>query len=318
MISPKVSVITSVFNGARYLESGIASILNQTLGEFEYLIVDDASTDRTPAILHQIARRDRRVRVIKNDANAGLTRSLNIALDQARGTYIARHDSDDIALPPRLAEQSVWLDCHPEVFLCGTDFDYLNGQGGVIEHDSRRLPMSADQIAERLEQKNCLVHSTIMFRNDRVRYREKFYYSQDYDLFLLLRSQGRRLAIIPRKLVQYRWEAGAISFRKRRQQALFAEQARRFYFQRRQNGRDDYEQWNEQSILKLPDRGDEAAVLWEDLITLYLQNGQIRLARDIYRQAENKPIPAPKRFALQIFLLFPAIYRLYRYFRYHD
>ncbi len=318
MSRPTVSVITSVYNGGRYLGPGIDSILSQTLNDFEYLIVDDASTDRTPALLDEIAKHDSRIRVITNEANIGLTRSLNIALAQARGIYIARHDGDDIALPQRLAEQREWLDAHPEICLCGTDFDYINGPGSVIHHDSRQLPITTDQIAKRLEQKNCLVHSTIMFRNEHVRYREKFYYAQDYDLYLVLRSQGRQLAVLPRKLVRYRWEAAAISFRKRRQQALFAEQARRFYFQRRQNGRDEYDQWNEQSILKLPDRRNESAVSWEDLITLHLRNGQIRLARDTYRQAEHESIPASKRFAFQIFLLIPGLYRLYRLLRYHD
>ena len=110
-MAPKVSVVMSVYNGERYLREAVDSILGQTFGAFEFVIVDDASTDETPLILSGYT--DPRIVFLRNDENLGLTRSLNVGLKMACGEYIARQDADDISLPNRLERQVGLLDEQP-------------------------------------------------------------------------------------------------------------------------------------------------------------------------------------------------------------
>ena len=102
---PKVSVLMPVWNGERYLAGAIESILTQTFYDFELLIIDDGSTDRTPLVIRDY--HDHRIRRVENEKNIGITKSLNHALELARGQYVARMDADDISSPQRLARQGV-------------------------------------------------------------------------------------------------------------------------------------------------------------------------------------------------------------------
>ena len=113
-----ISVIMPTYNTPReFLENAIQSILRQTYGDFEFIIVDDCSTDDTEEYLRSIA--DSRIRVIRNQTNLGITKSLNIGLREARGEYIARMDSDDIALPERFEKQLKFMQEHQNVIVCG-------------------------------------------------------------------------------------------------------------------------------------------------------------------------------------------------------
>lgn len=320
MKKPELTVITTVHNGENYLEAGIACILQQTFTDFEYLIVDDGSTDQTAQLLKDIADQDQRVKIITNETNLGLTKSLNLSLGLAQGRYLARHDCDDFALPNRLAEQYEYLNSQPNFFLCGTDFDYIDSAGRRTVRHSSDTPLTPEAIAKRLPKKNCYVHSTIMFRNEGVKYREKFYYSQDYDLYLMLLTSGKRLGIVPKKLVQYRWDPYAISFSNRQKQHLFAVVGRRFYQERLRTGQDSYDSWNEQSILTLPNTSENKRVLLEDRLTFCLQNGQPGLAGAILTEATAQHVRLPlfKRIAFQTFIRYPALYSLYRRLRYHE
>ena len=112
---PKVSVVMSVYNAEPYLEAAIDSILNQTFRDFEFVIVDDGSTDGSTEILEKYAKGDSRIRLVHNAFNKGLIRSLNRGVKLAKGEYIARQDGDDVSLPQRLASQVQFLDEHPEI-----------------------------------------------------------------------------------------------------------------------------------------------------------------------------------------------------------
>src|SRR3972149_7024941 len=105
---PKISVVMAVYNGLPYLPQAMESILNQTLRDFEFIVVEDASLDDSLSVLRSY--NDRRIRLIVNKKNLGLSRSLNKGLDAANGEYVARMDHDDISLPTRLAEQKAYLD----------------------------------------------------------------------------------------------------------------------------------------------------------------------------------------------------------------
>ncbi len=116
--APRVNVIMAVFNGEQYLQEAIESILRQTFDNFEFVIIDDGSTDKTVEILNRFS--DERIKRLTNESNIGLTRSLNRGIRFSRGEYIVRQDADDVSLPERLAKQVAYLDAHSMVGLVGT------------------------------------------------------------------------------------------------------------------------------------------------------------------------------------------------------
>lgn len=130
---PEITVLMAVYNGERYLREVIESILGQSFGDFEFLIVDDASTDGTSFLLREYGLADKRIRLISNERNLGLSRSLNRGLEQAKGVYIARMDADDISRPERFATQLAWLKAHPEILVLGSAIQ-------MIDENSHPLP----------------------------------------------------------------------------------------------------------------------------------------------------------------------------------
>jgi len=118
MKEPKVTVLMPVYNGEKYLNEAIDSILGQTFKDFKFLIINDGSTDGTADILKSY--KDSRIKVTNNEKNIGLTKSLNKGLKMAKSEYIARMDADDISLPTRLQKQVEFMDSHPKVGVCGT------------------------------------------------------------------------------------------------------------------------------------------------------------------------------------------------------
>lgn len=128
---PKISVVMSVYNGERYLGEAVESIFNQTFSDFEFIIINDGSTDRTPEILTEID--DPRAKVI-NQPNRGLTASLNRAIRLAKGEYIARMDADDISEPTRLERQVEVLDRDPDVVLVACWYEVIDEKGNFLAH----------------------------------------------------------------------------------------------------------------------------------------------------------------------------------------
>ena len=116
--TPRVSVVTTVYNGEPYVDRAIPGILSQTFEDFEYILVDDGSTDRTPEILRELASRDKRVRVF-SPGRMGVAAAANYGIAQARGEYIARQDFDDRSYPERLRLQVKLLDANPDVGVVG-------------------------------------------------------------------------------------------------------------------------------------------------------------------------------------------------------
>jgi glycosyltransferase involved in cell wall biosynthesis len=213
----------SVYNGARFLGEAIDSVLAQTLDNFEFVIVDDGSTDRTPAILEGYA--DSRILLLRNTHNVGLTRSLNRGLAAARGTYVARQDADDRSLPERFARQVSYLDAYPELAVVGTAHIALTESGQTIR--TAMHPLEHTEIRERLLYDGSqFCHGSVMARKsclDAVGgYDERFAVSQDLDLFLRL-SERFRLANLPEPLYQLRvWKGSVTEQRRTQKHALLA------------------------------------------------------------------------------------------------
>jgi glycosyltransferase involved in cell wall biosynthesis/tRNA A37 methylthiotransferase MiaB len=219
--SPKISVIMSVYNGAEHLEDAIKSILKQTQPNFEFIIINDASTDSTSEILAKFD--DPRIVIITNDENLGLTRSLNIGFKIAKGEYIARMDADDISHPLRFEKQVFFLDGHPDCLVVGT-------WTVVIGEDGRHLDLwKTEAEACRLEVSNPIVHGSAMIRKKILEklggYNEQFRYAQDYDLWIRISEYGR-LCNLQEKLYYWRCHKKSISVSKKNDQLRFAAIAR--------------------------------------------------------------------------------------------
>lgn len=182
-----VSVLMSVYNGEEFLPSAIMSILNQEGVEFELIVTNDGSTDRSGMIVDHFARLDPRVRVIHQE-NRGLTYSLNHMLSLSRGEFVARLDADDVAYPGRLAQQVAYLTVRPEVGLVGTWVNFVMADGESIVVVC--LPDDDGVIKHFLNGGlNPLTHSSVMFRRDllhQLGLTYRFLSSQDYDLWLCL------------------------------------------------------------------------------------------------------------------------------------
>jgi len=200
---PKVTVLMSVYNGEKFLRKAVDSILNQTYKNFEFLIINDFSTDSSRDII--LSYRDPRIRLIDNQENIGLTRSLNKGLKLARGEYVARMDSDDISLPQRIEKQIEFLEQHPKVVLLGSWAEIID-QNEMIK-DIWKYPTNHCFIAWKLLFGNCLVHSAVMYRKDCILdsggYNELTTYAQDYELWIKLSSAGEIIQL-PEVLVKCR------------------------------------------------------------------------------------------------------------------
>lgn len=179
---PKVSVLMSVYNGAQYLKEAIESILNQTFSDFEFIIINDASTDSSRKII--TGYKDPRIVLVDNAANLGLTRSLNKGLNLAQGEYIARMDSDDICLPDRLIKQVQFMDANPEIGVCGTWVKIIGERNGEIW----KYPSRPRVIKCMLLFGPVLAHPTAMLRMEAFKkygllYNTEFKRTQDYELW---------------------------------------------------------------------------------------------------------------------------------------
>jgi glycosyltransferase involved in cell wall biosynthesis len=200
---PRVTVVMAVYNGERYLDEALRSLFAQTFDDYELLVVDDASADLTPKIL--AGYEDRRLRVLRNERNLGLTASLNRALREARGMYVARQDVDDLSDGTRLERQVAFLDEHKTVVLLGTAYRRIDEDGRAT--GDRPVPQDANSIRWRLLFMNVFSHSTVMFRRSVLSevglYDESFRYAQDYELWSRI-ARRHPVAALPDVLVSYR------------------------------------------------------------------------------------------------------------------
>ncbi|MBI3951597.1 MAG: glycosyltransferase [Acidobacteria bacterium] len=207
---PRVSVLMPVYNGAPFLREAIESILSQTFTDFEFIIVDDGSTDETPEILGSYS--DPRIRLLHHETNQGLTASLNDGLAVARGQLIARQDADDISLPQRLAVQVAFMEAYPEMGLIGSARIRISEDGTDLhtsapETDNLKLKWL-------LLFRNQFTHTAVMFRRELAeaagRYRRDEYPSDDYGLWSRMAKRAK-LANISEPLVKYRIRCGSIT-----------------------------------------------------------------------------------------------------------
>jgi len=205
--APCVTVLMSVYNAGDYLAQAIQSILEQSFRYFEFLIINDASTDRSREII--LSFNDPRIVLVDNDNNIGLTRSLNKGLKLARGKYIARMDADDISMPERLQKQVGFLESHPEYCLVGSYFQLYPSEKIM------RVPVHDEEIRSLMLFRNTFAHPAVMFRKEivdryRLYYNEDLLAAQDEELWYRMSKYGK-MYNLPEILLQYRVHPDQIS-----------------------------------------------------------------------------------------------------------
>ena len=212
--APRVSVVMSVYNNEAVVGQAVESILAQTFGDFEFLIVNDGSSDGSAAILDDHARRDPRIRLFHR-ANRGLIACLNFMIGEARGSLIARMDGDDVSLPERFARQVAYFDAHPACGVLGTNTNELD-EVGTVTACTDFHPFDHEAIVAALGQASPYCHSSVMMRRDAVvgvqGYRAAYRHCEDYDLWLRL-SERVEMANLPDRLQLYRRSPGQVSNR---------------------------------------------------------------------------------------------------------
>ena len=171
-----------VYNGFKYLDEAMKSILNQTFQNFEFIIIDDGSTDDSVKIIKSYD--DNRIRLVENKNNLGQSETLNIGLNIAKGKYIARMDQDDISMPERLERQSEFMEDNPQIGVCGTWIQLIGKYNGIAE-----LETEDDLIKIKLLTNQNLAHPSVMIRkqileNYKLSYSISYTVAQDYDLWV--------------------------------------------------------------------------------------------------------------------------------------
>jgi hypothetical protein len=176
----------AVHNGERYLPQAVDSVLVQTYRDFEFLIVNDGSTDRSDEILRSYS--DPRIRILENPKNIGLTRSLNLGLQEARGSFVARQDADDRSDRCRLEKQVAFLETHNDAALVGSQFRVINEAGRVLRGLANYRAQTPLAIQWQLLFGNPFVHTSVMFRRSLIYdtfrgYDESYVFNQDFELW---------------------------------------------------------------------------------------------------------------------------------------
>lgn len=211
---PLISVVMPVWNGERYLPEALDSILAQSFRDFEFIILDDGSTDRTPGILAAYAARDPRIRVVRLD-HEGIVIALNRGVAEARARWIARMDADDIAHPERFARQWAAIQGNPDAILCHTYISIIGDPKFVTP--AGRFVRSKALLALRLCFQCPIVHPTVMFRKDAFLecggYLPEERHAEDFGLWGRFLMKGGVVGV-PEASLDFRVHAASISKQK--------------------------------------------------------------------------------------------------------
>ena len=210
--APEISVIMSVYNGEKYLKEAIDSVISQTFTDWELIITDDCSSDKTPEILKQYAAADSRIKVLTNEKNLKLPASLNRALSQARGKYIARLDADDVCLSRRLEKQHEFMESSPDIsisscrFISKKGMIYCSGGGGGN--------CKADQMKALLLVTNPVLHPGVIAKSSvlkSLKYDEELTCTEDLELWTRAAACGYKIEVQDEYLMIYRLHENQIT-----------------------------------------------------------------------------------------------------------
>jgi glycosyltransferase involved in cell wall biosynthesis len=218
MTPPRLSVLMTVYNAGAFLDPAIESVLAQDCRDFEFIIVDDGSTDSSVERVRRYG--DPRIRLHVNARNLGQTPALNVGLDLCRGTYIVRMDADDVCLPGRFSRQAAFLDAYPEIGILGGAMYLIDAKGRRFGHAAQ--PCGDTALRWSSMTRNPFNHPTVMLRTELLRrtgqrFDEQYGANQDYDLWDRL-IPHTRIANLRDPLLGYRIHGGNISIRRAEEQ----------------------------------------------------------------------------------------------------
>lgn len=241
---PAISVVIPVHNCERYVAEAIESILDQTFGDFELIIVDDGSTDGTGAILDEYARTDERVRVIRHAEGQGEGAARNAGIAAAKAEHLAFTDADDLSEPERLELQKQYLDAHPEVGAVASSHILTDVDGDYLA--ARHVRYEGAELTDRMQRYCHLHHWSILFRTDVLRdiggYRAGFAIATDYDMLLRL-IERTSIGTLDHVVCRYRQVPSSMKYTGSEAMHESAAIARMFARQRAERGSDDYDEY---------------------------------------------------------------------------
>ena len=203
---PAVSIIMTVYNGERYIEEAIQSMLDQTFKDFEFIIINDGSNDKSLSLIEAFSRKDTRISYISRE-NKGLIYSLNQAIDKSKGCYIARMDADDVSYPQRLAKQYSFMEAN-DLDICGGDFIFINREG--LPQDSYEVPKSDVEILLTMASNVPFAHPSVMMRKKFLSEHNLKYgsnghrFADDIDLWMNMYNLGAKFGNLDCDILKYR------------------------------------------------------------------------------------------------------------------
>lgn len=209
----KVSIILPAYNAEDTIQCAIQSIMRQTYKDYEVVAIDDGSSDKTFSILAAYQLKHSNIRLVKNDNNMGLIKTLNLGLDLAQGEYVVRMDADDVMEPNRLALQTTFMEAHPECVASGGQMSLF----GVKRGNARIQPLEHSQIFNASFMMCPIYHPTAIvrmqfIRDHNIKYNEQYVYAEDYKLWSdILKIDGAKLANIPDRVLRYRTSSTQVS-----------------------------------------------------------------------------------------------------------
>lgn len=246
-MKPLVSIVMPAYNAEKFIREAIDSILNQSFCDFELIILNDGSTDRTQSIIESYV--DARIKLI-NKENSGVASTLNMGLKESIGEFIWRHDADDVSLPEKLERQLSFLESNPDFSLCATQVAFMTERGKVAW--SKRQPKSKwlqekgfrEVLFEDFSPYSPITHGTVLFRKSILssvpHYREAFITSEDIDMWLRMMEFGK-LAVINECLSLHRLSTASATAIHGWKNEFYREKAKEFYKVRGSGGQDELE-----------------------------------------------------------------------------
>ena len=219
----KITVLMPVYNGEKYLQESIDSILNQSYSAFEFLIIDDGSNDNTVGIIEEY--QDERICLVQNEHNLGIAATLNKGITMSRCEYIARMDSDDVAHVNRLSEQLRFMDDNPDVAVCGSLMDSVDNPQIIYDFPCGEIVDFHLLYGPPVAHPSAMIRKSVLVQNGFF-YDETIKYAQDYDLWSRV-SKAARITNIPQVLMSYRTHSGQVSQCNIEEQNFYANSVRR-------------------------------------------------------------------------------------------
>jgi glycosyltransferase involved in cell wall biosynthesis len=208
--TPRVSVLMSAYNAEKYIAEAIDSILSQTFSDFEFIIINDGSTDTTAEIVRSYA--DPRIVFVDNKENQRVSVCMNQGMDICRGEYIARMDADDFSLPERFEKQVRFLDANPEIGVLGTNYHIFGAVERTVKQ-KERIGCADILMGWQIWQPTAMLRKSVFDKYD-LRYSPEFPPAEDYELWSRA-ARYTQIANLPEVLLRYRWHDANLSVRQR-------------------------------------------------------------------------------------------------------